>query len=116
MYIITKCLHLIEKFIISNFTTFSDHAPLHLHFKTKASECKQQLNPCCESVNNARPSRKFRWNPEYEYEGKLELRKSWETFDAILKVPDEESQDKIDAFINGFTTLLSKTMAPFFEI
>ena len=47
---------------------------------------------------------------------RVELRKSLETFDAILKVPDEESQDKIDAFINGFTTLLSKTMAPFFEI
>ena len=34
----------------------------------------------------------------------------------LLKVPDEESQDKKDASINGFTTLLSKMMAPFFKI
>ena len=108
--------HLIEKFIISNFTTFSDHGPLHLQFKTKTSECKQQLNPCCDSVNNAHPARKFRWNPEYEYEAKLELRKALETFDAFLEVPDEESQDKIDASIDGFTKLVSKTMAPFFAI
>ena len=39
---------------------------------------------------------------------------SLETFDAFFKVPDEESQDKKDASIN--TTLLSKTMSPFFEI
>ena len=45
--------HLIEKFIISNFTTFSDHAPLHLQFKTK----KRELDPCCDSVNSARPAR-----------------------------------------------------------
>ena len=51
-----------------------------------------------------------------EYEAKLELRKSLETFDALLKVSDEESQDKIDYSINGITTLFSKTMAPFFEI
>ena len=77
--------HLIEKFIISNFTTFSDHAPLHLQFKTKTSECKQSLNPCGDSVNNARPARTFRWNPEYEYEAKLELRKSLESLMCFSK-------------------------------
>ena len=34
----------------------------------------------------------------------------------LLKVPDKKSQDKKDASINGFTTLLSKMMAPFFKI
>ena len=77
--------HLIEKCIISNFTTFSDHAPLHLQFKTKTSECKQSLNPCGDSVNNARPARTFRWNPEYEYEAKLELRKSLESLMCFSK-------------------------------
>ena len=51
-----------------------------------------------------------------ENEAKVGPRKSLEKFEALLKIPDEESQDEIDASINGFTTLRSKTMAPFFEI
>ena len=48
-----------------------------------------------------------------EYEAKLELRKTLETFDALLEVQDKEFKDKINLSIDGLTTLLSKTMAPF---
>ena len=61
--VIDYCIfYLIEKFIISYFTTFSDDAPSYLQFKTKTSECKQPLNPFGDSVNNARPARNIRWS------------------------------------------------------
>ena len=48
-----------------------------------------------------------------EYEAKLELRKTLETFDALLEVQNKEFKDKINPSIDGLTTLISKMMAPF---
>lgn len=49
----------ISKFIVCNFTTFSDHAPLHIEFK-----CTTLLDPC-DTSSHYRTRNVFRWDSSY---------------------------------------------------
>lgn len=100
-----------EKFIVSSFTTFSDHAPLHVELQCSMLEFEK---PTVES--DLHTSRKCRWNPDYYDEAKGVLLSCLENLNITSESVDVECQNTIDTAVDQFTSQLSKAFEPFFEI
>lgn len=96
---------------MSSFTTFSDHAPLHVELQCSMVEFEQ---PTVESELHT--SRIFKWNPDYYDEVKGVLLSCLENLNITSESVDVECQNTIDTAVDQFTSQLSKAFEPYFEI
>ncbi|XP_056017143.1 uncharacterized protein LOC130053726 [Ostrea edulis] len=102
----------IDQFIVSNFTMYSDHAPLHIRIKS-GKHIIQNINSTVE-VNQE--SSYFVWNQELHSQARSTLlENSQELMKCFEKYPCE-SQTSIDESVNSFTTRLADLMRSSFEV
>ena len=102
--------NLIDKFIVSSFTTWSDHAPLHLQIQSEISTAISRYD------SRTATSRTFKWNSNYIEEARNALQTSLNALYIAVETPEVECQETIDSAVDLFTTELSDVMAPLFEL
>ncbi|CAG2235195.1 unnamed protein product [Mytilus edulis] len=100
------------KFITSNFTTYSDHAPIHVQFKTK---CTMQCNDINSNLMDGEESQFFKWNKEFRDLCYNALLVNADDLSSTIANMDIASQDGMDLCINNFTQCLTNVTAPFFQ-
>ncbi|CAG2221968.1 unnamed protein product [Mytilus edulis] len=104
--------HIVEQFIVSNFTSFSDHAPLHIRLQCKAlsyTHEQQNLNVSSSTFDS------FRWNDDLKEQCYESLILNSGLLSQIVFCDAKKSQDGIDNYIETFTTQLTDIVAPFFR-
>ncbi|CAG2245738.1 unnamed protein product [Mytilus edulis] len=113
-YLLTRSSNfdIVSKFITCNFTTYSDHAPLHIQFKTNFSI---KCNGVQSNFVDAEASKFFRWNEEYKDMCRNALLINSDNIKSTLQNIEAESQDEMDSCVNDFTHQFIDIMAPFFQ-
>ncbi|CAC5417560.1 unnamed protein product [Mytilus coruscus] len=101
-------LHIIEQFIVCNFTSFSDHAPLHVRLRCILHDSQEPERNC--TSNNSYNS--YRWTEELKDYESLTL--SSGSISQIVFSDIEKSQDGIDNYVESFTSNLMEIISPFF--
>ncbi|VDI12992.1 Hypothetical predicted protein [Mytilus galloprovincialis] len=113
-YLLTRSSNfdIVSKFITCNFTTYSDHAALHIQFKTNFSI---KCNGVQSNFVDAEASKFFRWNEEYKDMCRNALLINSDNIKSTLQNIEAESQDEMDSCVNDFTHQFIDIMAPFFQ-
>ncbi|CAC5365021.1 unnamed protein product [Mytilus coruscus] len=113
-YLLAKANNLgkVLKFITSNFTTNSDHAPLHVQFKTDFS---MQSNVINSNLVDGEEFQFFKWNSEFRDLCYNTLVVNADDLSSIKDNMDILSQEGMDLCVNNFTQCLKNVTAPFFK-
>lgn len=105
----------VDKFIISNFNEYSDHASLHVEFLVR--NVSENSNTNKVNDDNKGDSRKlFRWNDEYKLQCREELSSNVDQLNLLCENLNFESQENLDNSVYDFSVFLNSIMAPFFEV
>lgn len=105
----------VDKFIISNFNEYSDHASLHVEFLVR--NVSENSNTSKVNDDNKGDSRKlFRWNDEYKLQCREELTSNVDQLNLLCENLNFESQENLDNSVYDFSVFLNSIMAPFFEV
>ena len=108
-YLITTpdMFNFISKFIVCNFTPFSDHAPLHFEFDCSLSTCADLSNDCFVKPRNI-----YRWDPIF-----LDQCKNiFSDNEGILDFNNVSSQSQMDEGIKTLTDLLNNDIGKYFRV
>ena len=113
-YLLAKPINIekVLKFITSNFTTYSDHAPIHVQFKT---DFTMQCNDINSNLMDGEESQFFKWNKEFRDLCYNALLVNADDLSSTIANMDIASQDGMDLCINNFTQCLTNVTAPFFK-
>ncbi|CAG2233157.1 unnamed protein product [Mytilus edulis] len=110
-----KMIHTIDKFIISSFTQFSDHASLHLEIKIKNVNFTDELITDCEPDYGVE-RKTFKWRDEYKSQCKETLANNIDNLNSLCENLNFESQDGIDKTVSDFSEFLNGIMSPYFKV
>ncbi|CAG2192026.1 unnamed protein product [Mytilus edulis] len=105
----------IDKFIISSFTQFSDHASLHLEIKIKNVNFTDELITDCEPDYGVE-RKTFKWRDEYKSQCKETLANNIDNLNSLCENLNFESQDGIDKTVSDFSEFLNGIMSPYFKV
>ena len=100
----------IEKFIVGNFTTFSDHAPLHIGFKCFITESAHVENNVCNRFRKI-----FKWDPGHIESCKNTFFANTDVFET-LNFENVSSQGELDEGIETLTNFLNVNVGEFFKV
>ena len=85
----------VDKFIISNFNEYADHASLHVEFLVR--NVSENSNTSKVNDDNKGDSRKlFRWNDEYKLQCREELSSNVDQLNLLCENLNFESQENLD--------------------
>ncbi|CAG2245999.1 unnamed protein product [Mytilus edulis] len=104
-------LHIIDQFIVCNFTSFSDHAPLHVRLRCILHD-SQEPERNSGTSNNSYNS--YRWKEELKDQCYESLTLNSGSLSQIVFSDIEKSQDGIDNYVESFTSNLMDIISPFF--
>ena len=107
-------LEKVDKFIVASFTTWSDHAPLHLQFHTyNITDISTTDFP--NDVHTV-PNRTSKWDKDRLDDARSALQSCLDELQRSAAGPETETQETIDSSVGLFTSRLSDVMAPFCEL
>lgn len=111
-YLLAKPINIekVLKFITSNFTTYSDHAPIHVQFKTIFT---MQCNDTNSNLMDGEETKFFKWNKEFRDLCYNALLVNADDLTSTIANMDIASQDGMDLCINNFIQCLTNVTAPF---
>ncbi|VDI62333.1 Hypothetical predicted protein [Mytilus galloprovincialis] len=104
-------LHIIDQFVVCNFTSFSDHAPLHVRLWCILHD-SQEPERNSGTSNNSYES--YRWKEELKDQCYESLTLNSGSLSQIVFSDIEKSQDGIDNYVESFTSILMDIISPFF--
>ncbi|CAG2231302.1 unnamed protein product [Mytilus edulis] len=105
---------IVRQLIVSNFTTFSDHAFLHIQLSLLCN--KQNSTPFPGDENGEKLSQdKFKWNDELKEQCRDCLLNNMEKINMCRERIDFDGQQLLDNSLDEFTSTLNDIMAPFFK-
>ncbi|CAC5379506.1 unnamed protein product [Mytilus coruscus] len=96
---------IIDKFIVSSFTQFSDHANLHLEIKIRNVNFTDKLITDCE-LDNGVERKTF----------KEALSNNTDNLNSLCENLNFESQNGIDKNVSDFSEFLNGIMSPYFKV
>ena len=103
---------LIEKYsIVCNFTSFSDHAPLHVRLRCILHDSQE---PERNSGTSSNSYDSYRWKEELKDQCYESLTLNSGSLSQIVFSDIEKSQDGIDNYVESFTSNLMDIISPFF--
>ncbi|CAG2187071.1 unnamed protein product [Mytilus edulis] len=95
-------LHIIDQFIVCNFTSFSDHAPLHVRLRCILHD-SQEPERNSGTSNNSYNS--YRWKEELKDQCYESLTLNSGSLSQIVFSDIEKSQDGIDNYVESLTSI-----------
>ncbi|KAK3084635.1 hypothetical protein FSP39_016616 [Pinctada imbricata] len=107
-YVLTTqdMFHCVNKFIIANFNTYSDHSPLHIELNTKLDDTLS-VDEHVNCVNHV----KYKWNNDMAVESRLNLEENLCRLEDCLRNNDLTTEVGIEncvsSFVNEFQCLMS---------
>ncbi|CAG2217680.1 unnamed protein product [Mytilus edulis] len=105
---------IVRQLIVSNFTTFSDHAFLHIQLSLLCN--KQNSTRFPDDENREKLSQdKFKWNDELKEQCRDCLLNNMEKINMCRERIDFDGQQLLDNSLDEFTSTLNDIMAPFFK-
>ncbi|CAG2215755.1 unnamed protein product [Mytilus edulis] len=104
-------LHIIDQFIVCNFTSYSDHAALHVRLRCILHD-SQEPERNSGTSNNSYNS--YRWKEELKDQCYESLTLNSSSLSQIVFSDIEKSQDGIDNYVESFTSNLMDIISPFF--
>ncbi|XP_063420573.1 uncharacterized protein LOC134705786 [Mytilus trossulus] len=105
---------IVRQLIVSNFTTFSDHAFLHIQLSLLCNKQNSTLYPDDETRENLSQD-KFKWNDELKEQCRDCLLNNMEKINMCRERIDFDGQQLLDNSLAEFTSTLNVIMAPFFK-
>jgi hypothetical protein len=105
-YLLSKCelFKYIQKFIVCNFTQYSDHAPLHFELKADIA--------CSNTRDQGTPRNTFRWKQESVDLCRAAVRTNLDLLSSISNC-HIVTQKQMDDCVDSFTCTLNDIMSPF---
>ncbi|VDI05178.1 Hypothetical predicted protein [Mytilus galloprovincialis] len=105
---------IVRQLIVSNFTTFSDNAFLHIQLSLLCN--KQNSTRFPDDENGEKLSQdKFKWNDELKEQCRDCLLNNMEKINLCRERIDFDGQQLLDNSLAEFTSTLNDIMAPFFK-
>ena len=101
----------VKKFIVCNFNSYSDHAPLHIEFKSSFHvQNRVTMN------RNVIDHSKFRWNDTFKNESKIELEQNIHVLRQCVTDNDLSTDSGVDNCVSTFIEKLNNIMSDFHKV
>jgi len=104
--------HVVEQFIVGNFTSFSDHAPLHVRLQCILQNPHARVSSGGTSSNTYDS---YRWNEDLKEQCYESLTLNSGLLGQLVFSDFEKSQGGIDNYVESFTSQLMDVVDPFLD-
>lgn len=103
----------INQLIVSNFTTYSDHAFLHLELNL----LNTMRNPgkCSDAMEDTERRVKYKWKDEFKEQCTECIRINMDNIIRLQNRINFENQNSFDKSLSNFTCMIEDIMSPFFK-
>ncbi|CAG2208547.1 CALM [Mytilus edulis] len=104
----------INQLIVSNFTTYSDHAFLHLELNLLI-DTMRNTGKCSDAMEDTERRVKYKWKDEFKEQCTECIRINMDNIIRLQNRINFENQNSFDKSLSNFTCMIEDIMSPFFK-
>ncbi|CAG2221976.1 unnamed protein product [Mytilus edulis] len=104
----------INQLIVSNFTTYSDHAFLHLELNLLI-DTMRNTGKCSDATEDTERRVKYKWKDEFKEQCTECIRINMDNIIRLQNRINFENQNSFDKSLSNFTCMIEDIMSPFFK-